>query len=470
MKKPSVSIYFDKRRMKIGYYSVKWAVYYQDNQKYYSTGVVLETSDVEFLKQNKTGLSGRVKNDYLRNLWNQVYGQTYFDHISNSEKDGILYKGQKALSQIEDYFSFELFSNIVAGNSGTESKKLYSVELIQALEERSKLLRSAGNIGNADIFRSTAFSFKQFAIWSKITSATNAKIPLQIITPQFLREYETWMLVRGKSSQKKDGEPTAASISTVGINCRNLRTIFNEAVAAGVINENYYPFGKGKYRIPKANNKKKALDEGVVLRIWGYICEAGSERSKARDLWMFSYLCNGLNFTDICQIKRSEYDVVRGTIEIYRQKSKNTKREEMTKIQISLLPEAIDIIEEWGSLDKRPDSYLFPFITAEMSPVRKKAAIRQVIKNTNYNMNKIAEALKLDVSINTYEARHTFATTLLRSEAPLAFISQSLGHSSFKTTQSYLGSFQDVQTKKYMSALIPKKLNSTDVENGELNE
>jgi integrase len=259
---------------------------------------------------------------------------------------------------------------------------------------------------------------------------------MQIVTPQFLKDYESWMLKFGKASQKKDGEPTAASISTVGINCRNLRTVFNEAVAAGVINENLYPFGKGKYRIPKANNKKKALDEGVVLKIWSYICEAGSERSKARDLWMFSYLCNGLNFTDICQIKRSEYDAGNGNIEIYRQKSKNTKREEMTKIHISLLPEAIEIIEEWGNLDRKKDSYLFPFITDDMSADRKKAVIKQVIKNTNYNMNKIAKALEIDVPINTYEARHTFATTLLRSEAPLAFISQSLGHSSFKTTQA----------------------------------
>jgi len=265
------------------------------------------------------------------------------------------------------------------------------------------------------------------------------------------------MLKFGKAPQKKDNPETPATITTIAIYCRNVRTVFNEAINAGGVPEKAYPFGEGKFTIPKVNNKKKALDEDVVFKIMYFDCEQGSTREKARDLWVFSYLCNGLNFTDICHIKRSEVDLKNGYIEIFREKTKETKREDMTKIHISLLPETIQIIEKWGSTDMRKDAFVFPFITEDMSAERKKAVIKQVIKNTNYHMNMIAKELKLDVGINTYEARHTFATTLLRSEAPLAFISQSLGHSSFKTTQLYLGSFQDDKTKKYMSALIPKQ-------------
>ncbi|MBE9462825.1 tyrosine-type recombinase/integrase [Dyadobacter subterraneus] len=86
----------------------------------------------------------------------------------------------------------------------------------------------------------------------------------------------------------------------------------------------------------------------------------------------------------------------------------------------------------------------------------KKQAILRVITSVNYHMNKIATNLDIDVKINTYEARHSFATTLLRSDAPLAFISQSLGHSSMATTQRYLGSFEVGKAKEYLSALIPK--------------
>ncbi|MNL63338.1 Tyrosine recombinase XerC [compost metagenome] len=69
-------------------------------------------------------------------------------------------------------------------------------------------------------------------------------------------------------------------------------------------------------------------------------------------------------------------------------------------------------------------------------------------------MRKIAETLGIQGNVNTYSARHSFATILLQSEAPLAFISQALGHTSISTTESYLGSFDDEKTKKYLSALL----------------
>jgi len=69
-------------------------------------------------------------------------------------------------------------------------------------------------------------------------------------------------------------------------------------------------------------------------------------------------------------------------------------------------------------------------------------------------MRGIAKELEIQSDVNTYSARHSFATILLQSEAPLAFISQALGHTSISTTESYLGSFDDEKTKKYLSALL----------------
>jgi integrase len=443
--------------MPSGSYQVKWSLYFERKQRQFATGVILDEKDVEFLKQNKAGLSGRVKDEYLRNLWNRIYGESYIEDRTGEIKEGILLKGQKALAKIESYFTFEMFVNVVSGQYIPEGQEKYTSDLIKALSERAGRLRAKEDISNANLFDSTAASFKRFAVWKKVTTLANPQLPFQIVTVDFLKDYEKWMLKYGKAPQKEKSSETPASITTIAIYCRNVRTVFNEAMKAGSVPESSYPFGEGKFTIPKVNNKKKALDEDVVSKIMYFECVPGSTREMARDLWIFSYLSNGLNFTDICHIKRSELDLKKGYIEIFREKTKETKREDMTKIHISLLPETIQIIEKWGSTDMRKDAFVFPFITAEMSVERRKAVIKQVIKNTNYHMNLIAKELKLDISINTYEARHTFATTLLRSEAPLAFISQSLGHSSFKTTQSYLGSFQDVQTKKYMNALIPKK-------------
>jgi site-specific recombinase XerD len=46
-------------------------------------------------------------------------------------------------------------------------------------------------------------------------------------------------------------------------------------------------------------------------------------------------------------------------------------------------------------------------------------------------------------------ARHSFATILKNSGAPVAFISETLGHTSSKTTESYLKSFESEQRKKH---------------------
>jgi site-specific recombinase XerD len=74
---------------------------------------------------------------------------------------------------------------------------------------------------------------------------------------------------------------------------------------------------------------------------------------------------------------------------------------------------------------------------------RQKTVINQVVKITNQYMKDIAAANEITGDVNTYSARHSFATILLQSEAPLAFTSQSLGHTSISTTESYLGSFDD---------------------------
>ena len=48
--------------------------------------------------------------------------------------------------------------------------------------------------------------------------------------------------------------------ATQGIYLRNLRAIFNEAIADGIISkEKCYPFGRRKYQIPTGRNIKKAL-------------------------------------------------------------------------------------------------------------------------------------------------------------------------------------------------------------------
>ena len=53
-------------------------------------------------------------------------------------------------------------------------------------------------------------------------------------------------------------------------------------------------------------------------------------------------------------------------------------------------------------------------------------------------MKDMAKANEIIGEVHTYSASDSFATILPQSEAPLAWVGQSLGHTSISTPESYL--------------------------------
>jgi site-specific recombinase XerD len=80
--------------------------------------------------------------------------------------------------------------------------------------------------------------------------------------------------------------------------------------------------------------------------------------------------------------------------------------------------------------------------------------IRTFIRNTNKRLVKIGEELGLTMKMTSYVARHCFATIQKNNNAPLAYISEALGHSNLKTTQNYFGRFEDEGLKVFHSGLM----------------
>lgn len=69
-------------------------------------------------------------------------------------------------------------------------------------------------------------------------------------------------------------------------------------------------------------------------------------------------------------------------------------------------------------------------------------------------MNEIGKSLGIELKITTYVARHSYATVLKRAGVSTAIISESLGHSSEKITQTYLDSFDNEQIGNAMKNLV----------------
>jgi len=249
------------------------------------------------------------------------------------------------------------------------------------------------------------------------------------VTVEFLQKFERSMLAKGRS------------ITTVGFYLRSLRTVLNLAKENGTIKPEDYPFGKRKYVLPTGKNIKKALNIDQIKQVFSFETTPGTSMDKAKDFWIFSYLCNGINIMDIVHLQWE--NIQRNTISFEREKTKRTNRGNPQKI-IALRNDHINnIIEKWSNNKSNTSTKDLVFNIIEKHDdgevVRRK--VQQFVQTTNKWMKQVGVELGFEFKLTTYVARHSFATILVRSGAPLAFASQSLGHTNVLTTQKYFAGF-----------------------------
>ena len=178
---------------------------------------------------------------------------------------------------------------------------------------------------------------------------------------------------------------------------------------------NDYPFGKRKYVIPASKNVKKALTLEEVGRIYNYETLDYSPEDQARDFWIFSYLCSGINFKDIALLKRNNIDGK--MLRFIRAKTKRTTQSSQGTISCPITDKVLYIINMWQSHKRAKDSYLFPILEEGDSLEVQQKKIDQFIKTTNKYMTRIGEDLKFDKKVTTYFSRHSYATVMLKGGA-----------------------------------------------------
>lgn len=334
-----------------------------------------------------------------------------------------LAKANTIINDLKEHFTFELFN-----------KKFYSSissapTLQNAFKDKIDSLDEA-QVGTREMY--------QHALQAIIGFDPRAQF--STITPNWLHKFEKWMTVeKGKS------------ITTVGMYLRNLRHIFNISVNQGIIPREIYPFGSsgGLYTIPSGKNKKKALSIHDIQRIVEYTSPSDTV-NKYKDLWLFIYFGNGINVKDLCALKYQNLQP--GEIHFLRQKTIRTKRE--VEQIIIIRNEHIDrAIRLYGQKPALKDAYIFPFLEDGLTPRENDRKAEDIVKRINKNMRIVGKELGITYPIRTMEARHSFATILKNSGAPLAMISKMLGHTSITTTEIYLGSFEKEDMRKAVQAL-----------------
>jgi integrase len=245
------------------------------------------------------------------------------------------------------------------------------------------------------------------------------------------------------------------SLTSVGIYLRGLRAVFNYCISQGLVKrDEHYPFGKHQYIIPAGQNIKKALTNDELRKIFDYKTIPKTFEDRAKDFWIFSYLCSGINFKDVAMLKWKNIDG--DMLRFVREKTKRSSQGNQKHISCYLTDQTKAIIDKWGNTKEGPDGYIFSILEMGDSSEKQMAKIDQFIQNTNKNMKRISVELGLSKLVTTYYSRHSAATMMKRSGATINQIQEALGHSNPLITQKYLDSFEDEVKIELSKALIPQ--------------
>lgn len=290
-------------------------------------------------------------------------------------------------------------------------------------------LKAQGAVGTAYAYQNSYGVLRSFNKGRALTYTFGT------IDAVFLEKFEGWMRSKGNKE------------TTLSFQMRTLRAMFNRAIKAKIVSREKNPFNE--YKISKFNTRtpKRALSKADMMKIIDADCSQGKEIEQfAHDIFVFSYLCGGISFVDIANLTPA--NIADGRLIYHRQKTHGA-------INVPLSEKAKAIIGKYDSHCEQA-GYLFPILDerVHITPLQKKNRVHKMCSRVNVALRNIAKRLKIKATVTTYVARHSFATVLKKSGVNIGIISEALGHHSLKTTQIYLGAFENSQIDAAMQNLL----------------
>jgi integrase len=272
----------------------------------------------------------------------------------------------------------------------------------------------SGRIGNSKPYK---------ALKSMLKSSTQDRdLSFQDINALFLQKLELYF----RSKNYKD--------TSVSYYMRTLRSLYNKAIQHKCAKEKDYPFKD--FRLGKYNTKTvhRAITKDDIHSIINLEIKEGTRQFNSRNYFIFSYLTRGINFKDLALLKWE--NIKKDRLNYQRSKTRSVH-------SIKLLPEAMKILDYYKNFNTTtPSPYIFPILSNEhKTPVSIDNRIHKLLGQTNLDLKIIGESAKIETTLTTYVARHSYATSLRKAGHKTAIISEGLGHGAERTTEIYLDGF-----------------------------
>ena len=364
--------------------------------------------------------------------WNDEYGLFVKDkRLSKDYKvknEALTEIMTKATSIVSDFEKLGIDWTLNQFEAKMRSKS-YSTNLKDYFESHIEKLKSIGKFGYAEVFNSTLVILSLFDM-------KFSKLKFPDIDQSYIQKFDSFLRYnRGL----KD--------TSISVYMRTFATILNAAINDGIMDQSAYHYGKNVYKISKLNVKtrKRYVPVEYLQKLKNYHF-VNQRLEVARNLFMFSFYCRGINWIDMALLKKeniqSELSKDGKEIKVLRFTRAKTK----TTFEI-LINEDIQNLLKWFASNFPSQSYLLPIVT---KPEYKGEKLRKHIANRRgkYNkaLNEIAQIEDLQFpeslqKISSYFSRHSYAMALRSKGVGVEIISEALGHAELKTTNIYLDSF-----------------------------
>ncbi|MBU1012054.1 MAG: tyrosine-type recombinase/integrase [Bacteroidetes bacterium] len=235
----------------------------------------------------------------------------------------------------------------------------------------------------------------------------------------------------------KERLDSGVSQCAIDSNLRDLRRIINYfSNEDNIIPTSFkYPFGKGGYSISSYYPRKLVMTNDEIKKVAELNEFESVQEEYARDIWLFLYRCNGINFADLLRMRWD--NIHNNYIVFFRKKTETTRKNNKKEIIVPVSPLLKELMDKIGVKDS-------PFVLGKLKEgysnsmfENKSKKMKKIINNS---LSEIGKRLEISVPLMVKTARDSYATTLRRAGVSKDDIGEMLGHSNSIVTEHYLAS------------------------------
>ncbi len=273
--------------------------------------------------------------------------------------------------------------------------------------------------------------FKEFL---KLNDLGN-DIAFSELTPNIINRF------RGYLKTKSISERTIVNYLIV------IRTIFNQAIAANIVDHKYYPFGKGKIIIKTPDTIKIGLTLEEVKKIEEVDLD-NPFQNHCRNLWLFSFYFAGMRVSDVFRVKWSDIQDER----LHYKMGKNDKGG-----SLKVPDRAMKIVRQYEDQKRSQDDFIFPELKT-LEDLSDAFVLQRKIMNMTSKADKVlredvAKAAGVSKKLTMHIARHTFGN-ISGDKISLQMLQKLYRHSSITTTMGYQANFIHKDADAALEAVI----------------